>query len=177
MGKPVGNLAGGGVKGGFAGAGAGAAAGAGTGALVGTFVWPGVGTGVGAALGAIGGALSGGLTGSGICPIHSAAYGNDSIEVAIARRWRDTQLTQAQMRGYYAYYADLADKMDRDPAYRMRVRQTLIDPLIRYAAHEFGLYYHPMQEQDAQVATAFLHRIAVLGEGLGPIRRKSGEVI
>jgi hypothetical protein len=109
--------------------------------------------------------------------MHSAAFGNESLEVAIARRWRDTQLTRQQLRAYYVAYAPIAARMDRDPAYRRQIRQTLIEPLIRYGAHQMKVAYQPMQPTDQQVAESFLARLRLLGKGMGPVRRQNGEIV
>jgi hypothetical protein len=67
--------------------------------------------------------------------------------------------------------------MDADVGYRRQVRRMLIDPLIRYGAHELGVAYHPMQPRDREIAEAFLVRLTVLGKELGPIQRQNGEVV
>ncbi len=147
------------------GAAGGAAAGAGLGFLI------------GGPIGAIGGGLLGGLSGGSVCPIHSAAYGDHSVEVTIARRFRDCYLTRGQLRAYYSGYEDVAAHMTRDPAYRMHMRRTLIDPLIRVGANLMAMPYAPVQPGDMDITRRFLHELHQRGATLGPVKRQNGEVV
>ncbi len=170
VGPSVRRAAGGGTKGAVAGAAAGAASGAGMGALAGTLIFPGVGTGVGALIGGAGGAISGGL-----CILHEASYGTDSPEVAIARRFRDTYLSTAQKRAYYALYEDVASTMRRDPTYRAHIRHTLTDRLVRVGASMLRVPYAPLEPGDLETAESFLEQLRVVGAQMGPYQRRSGE--
>ncbi len=177
VGQQFGKLAGGGTKGGLAGAAGGSMTGAGLGALVGTAIFPGLGTAAGAVIGGLAGALTGGLGGAGICCLHEAGYGKESREVQIARQFRDTFLTKAQLRAYYQGYESVAQRMHIDPLYRNHIRTALTDKLVRYGAVKLRIPYTPMHPGDVETAEAFLHHLHILGEGIGPFRRRNGQII
>lgn len=170
-GKPVEQKVGG-FGGKVAGHATGAATGAGIGALAGTFVFPGIGTAAGAVIGAIAGGL-----GASFCVLHEASYGCDSLEVQIARQFRDRFLTTAQLRAYYGQYEPVADRMRHDKAYRMHVRTVLTDRLVRYGAAVMQIPYAPPSRADVEVARTFLRQLALAGEHMPPFRRKNGDLV
>jgi hypothetical protein len=109
--------------------------------------------------------------------IHEASYGTDSLEVAIARQFRDRYLTRAQCRAYYFHFTPVAEKMHQDSAYRMHVRTALVDRLVRVGAERLGVAYARPSAKDRHVAAQFLQRLAVLGKDMPAVSRPDGSVI
>ena len=120
---------------------------------------------VGGPLGAIGGAIFGGLGGGGICIIHEAAYGRESREVAIARRFRDRHMSTPALRAYYALYGPIAKRMREDEPYRAMMRDQLVNRLVRYGAAVMKMDYPPPDAEDRRVARAFITHLEAMGVG------------
>jgi hypothetical protein len=149
-----------------------------SGAHLGLVAGAGLGFATGGPVGAIIGGIFGGLKGGGVCIIHEAAYGPRSIEVKIAQAYRDTFLDLPMQRAYHKLYEPVAAHMQQDAAYRMHLRRTLVDRLIRYGAAHVGIPYAPVQPGDRETAEAFLAQLRAEGQRMtAPYHRRNGEVI
>jgi hypothetical protein len=146
------------------------------GSMVGGLVGAGAGFVAGGPIGAIVGGVAGALGGA-FCPIHSSSYGSNSREVMIARRYRDEALDPVTLRGYYSWGEPVAFRMMEDVAFQTRIREQVVDPLVRYGAQYLSMAYREPLPGDARIAQAWLAYWHQLGQTMPYYVRRNGEVV
>jgi hypothetical protein len=149
----------------------GVAGGAAAGAAMGSVV-PVVGT----AVGAIVGGIAGGLSNADICVIVTCCHGRHSPEVQIAREYRDTYMSQGQIRGYYVLAEMIVPRMIRHNLFRDSVKRNLVDRLIRHGKWALGKTEEKPGILDYVVTKSFLGACSIAGILVPEFRRCSGEV-
>ncbi len=128
----------------------------------------GVGSSLGGQAGAIGGmSAPGGSAGGGVgvggCIIISACTDPYSYEVNVTRVFRDTYLSDAMLKGYYALARRVVPSIRRFTLVRKAVKRLLVDRLIDYG--EWILNLKPERERRGSeaVSLGFLRLIGWIG--------------
>jgi hypothetical protein len=109
------------------------------------------------------------------CIIVSACHGRDSLEVDVARMFRDLFLDPETLRGYYMIAEQVVPVMERFPRYKEYIRRNIVDPIIEFGKSFFN-GNSSVTPESVQVTGQFLSMCAVLGGTAESYTRKNGEV-
>ena len=78
--------------------------------------------------------------------------------------------------GYYWICDIIVPAMKADEQLCRRIKNQLVEPLIRYCAFVVGESDTPPSETDARIATQFENFIVAIGSTVRPYTRENGEV-
>lgn len=128
-------------------------------------------------LGALVGGIFGGVGSKNKCVIVTAATSPDSIEVDMAREFRDKFVDRTTLRGYFMVAEWLVPTMQENEIVKTLVKEHLVDSLTRYAEWKLGYTKEHPSVVDCVVVRNFLSFCRDLGSTVKEFIRQDGEVV